>query len=336
VTGIDRHSVAAFVDASLSAVASEGLVRDVAPGGVPIRLTSNNEALFESYVARLVGHPAAAPAIRIAANVVPYLPRWTDESCPPKRFHQLLAGPGLKAAYPFRPGLWQMLDTRRGVGAQLVDDLARLPAWDAGAPLRQHLHWILGLHGRRVMHASSLGDSGRGVLFVGNSGAGKSGVALAGLSVGLASVGDDYLCVGNEADDVVARPLYRIIKQDRFGLSQVPQLAAEAGHLMVNWKGKVELDPEDYFPTAFADRLTIKAIAVPRITPTTTPAFAETGRGEVMRALMRSNLHQFPGENDDGMAFYGDMLRRLPVFTIDLCEDFPANGELVRRLIQSL
>ena len=336
MTGIDRHSLPTFVRAALSALPSAPLARDVAPGGVPIRLVSNVRALFEPYVARLVGAPTTDPIIQIAACVVPDLPPWIDATCPPRRFHQILAEQGLKAAYPFRPGLWQLLDTRAGVGALLVDDVARLPPWDAGAPLRQHLHWVLGMHDRRVMHASSLGDAGKGMLFVGNAGAGKSGITLAGLSVGLGTVGDDYLCIGGDTGDVVARPLYRIIKQDRFGLSRVPQLAEAAPRLPLNWKGKVELDPEHYFPGTFADSLTIKAVAIPRVARTATPSYAEAGKGEALRALMRSNLHQFPGETDDGMAFYADILRRLPVLRIDLSENFPANGELVRRLIQSL
>jgi hypothetical protein len=336
VTGIDRHSLPSFVAATLSALPPAPLVHDVAPAGIAIRLSSNSDVLFAPYVSRLVGRPATEPILRIAANVTPELPAWTDEACSPQRFHEILAAQGLKAAYPFRPGLWQMLDTRSGIGALLVEHAARLPPWDAGAPLRQHLHWLLGMDGKRVMHASSLGDAGKGMLFVGNAGAGKSGMALAGLSVGLSTVGDDYLSIGNEAGAVVARPLYRIIKQDRYGLARVPQLAADANRLPLNWKGKVELDPERYFPRAFTDRLEIRAVAIPRIARAAAPSFAEAGKGEALRALMRSNLHQFPGEKDDGMAFYGDVLRRLPVLRIDLSEDFPANGELVRRLLQSL
>ncbi len=336
MTGVNRHSLPIFVGATLSASSPAPLIGDVAPASIPIRLTSNNDALFARYVSRLVGHSSTEPMFRIAANVMPDLAAWTDETCSPRRFHEVLAAHGLKAAYPFRPGLWQMLDTRNGIGALLVDDIARLPPWDAGAPLRQHLHWLLAMHGKRVMHASSLGEAGKGLLFVGNAGAGKSGMTLAGLSVGLSTVGDDYLCIGNEAGAVVARPLYRIIKQDRYGLERVPQLAAHAEHLPLNWKGKAELDPEQYFAGAFSDRLAIKAVAIPRIARATAPSFAEVGKGEALRALMRSNLHQYPGEKDDGMAFYGDVLRRLPVFRIDLSEDFLANGELARRLLQSL
>lgn len=334
MTGIDRYSLADFVAATLAGLPAAPFVRDVAPGGVALRLTSNSEALFAPYAARLSGTAAGEPALSIAALVRPGLPVWTDAACPPRRFHEILAERGLKAAYPFRPGSWQLFDGR--VGALLVDDQAALPPWDAGAPLRQHLHWILGALGRRVMHASSLGEGERGVLFIGNSGAGKSGMALAGLSVGLVTVGDDYLGIGSEAGQVVARPLYRIVKQDRFGISRVPQLAPEADRFALNWKGKVELDPESHFPGAFAEQLSIGAVAIPRIANAATPSFAPAPKGEALRALMRSNLHQFPGEDDHGMAFYGDLLRRLPVFTIALSTDFPANGELVRRLIGSL
>ncbi|MND05065.1 hypothetical protein D3C83_256380 [compost metagenome] len=55
-----------------------------------------------------------------------------------------------------------------------------------------------------------------------------------------------------------------------------------------------------------------------------------------MRALMRSNLHQFPGEEDDGMAFFGGILRRLPVFRLDLSADYRRNGEAAAALIETL
>lgn len=308
----------------------------MAPAGVPLRFTSNSEALFAPYVARLMGRPGSTPDTRIAALVTPGLPTWADETLPPARFHQILAERGLHAAYPFRPGIWQLYDPGRRLGALLVDAPSVLPPWDSGAPLRQHLHWLLASHGRRIMHAAGLGEGGRGVLFVGNSGAGKSGMALAGLAVGLTTVGDDYLGIGEEAGEVVARPLYRIIKQDRFGISRVPQLAVEADRFPLNWKGKVELDPESHFPGCFAERLGIAAVVIPHIAHAATPNLAEAGRGEALRALMRSNLHQYPGETDDGIAFYAAILRRLPVFTLSLSADFPANGELVRRLIRSL
>jgi hypothetical protein len=195
---------------------------------------------------------------------------------------------------------------------------------------------MLGARGMRVAHAASLGESGVGVLFLGNSGAGKSGIALAGLSVGLSSVGDDYLGLGHEDGEIVARPLYRIVKQDRLGLSRVPQLADVADSLALNWKGKAELDPEEHFPGAFAERLAIRAIVLPRIAHADRPSLSAATPGEAMRALMRSNLHQFPGEADDGMRFFGGMLRQLPVHRLDLSENFPRNGELVRTLLRSL
>jgi hypothetical protein len=334
--GLDRNSVAAAISALLAGLPPPSLLQDVAPAGLPFRLASNSKTLFQSYVTRLAGRSSVVPQIEIHASVAPHLPPWCDASLAPAHFHRLLGEAGLRAAYPFRPGVWQLFDPVHGHGALLVDREDRLPPWDSGAPLRQHLHWMLGARGMRVAHAASLGEDGVGVLFLGNSGAGKSGIALAGLSVGLSSVGDDYLGLGHEDGEIVARPLYRIVKQDRLGLSRVPQLADVADSLALNWKGKAELDPEEHFPGAFAERLAIRAIVLPRIAHADRPSLSAATPGEAMRALMRSNLHQFPGEADDGMRFFGGMLRQLPVHRLDLSENFPRNGELVRTLLRSL
>jgi hypothetical protein len=263
------------------------------------------------------------------------LPVWNDKRCSPQLFHRILAERGLRAAYPYRRNVWQFLDTRRRCGLQLVASISDLPPWDFGAPLRQHLHWILQEGGMRLTHASTLGLQGVGVLFLGNAGAGKSGITLAGLSIGLKTVGDDYVAV-SAGDKVGARCVFAIIKQDRFGLSHVPELAARCAALPENWKGKVEIDPSHFYPDAFASELEIVACVVPRVAGVSSPRVSECGRGAAMRTLMRSNLHQFPGEEENGMQFFGGILRRLPIYSIELSTDFEKNGQAVKALIESL
>jgi hypothetical protein len=298
--------------------------------------------MVESYAPRL---PSENPAslqdqYRIYALVGPSRaskenPVWVDESCPPKTFHNILAKKGLRAAYPFRPNVWQFYDMRRRMGFQLVSAVKDLPPWDSGAPLRQHLHWMLQERGSRLVHASTLGAEGVGVVFFGNSGSGKSGIALAGMSIGMQTVGDDYVAI-SIADKIHALAVFTIIKQDRFGLSHLPELAMSATDLPENWKGKVELDPKSLYPSAFVPELEIRAVVVPRIASIDAPRLIPCGPGDAMRALMKSNLHQFPGEADDGMQFFGNLLRRLRVFSMELSRDFRKNAEAVRSLIGTL
>lgn len=331
---IGRHDIADFVRSALAAPPAPDAF-DFVAAGIPIRLGVDESALTEAYRARLTTGNGAVPDWRLDIVIADGLPGWADERHHPRDFHAALAREGLVAAYPYRAGIWHVCDLEQRRGRLLLGDTALLPPWDSGAPLRQHLHWILKSSGQRLVHAAAVGENGRGVLFLGNAGAGKSGLTLAGLAVGLQTVGDDYVALSAQPR-VVARSLYRIVKQDRFGLGQVPQLAAEADDMPVNWKGKVELDPDRYFPGAFVDELEIGALVLPRIAEVARPQLTRVSPREAMLALMRSNLHQFPGEPEDGMAFFGDVLRRLPVFAMDLSPHFPHNGEAVRNLLQRL
>ena len=69
------------------------------------------------------------------------------------------------------------------------------PPWEPGAPLRSFLHWEYAARGMRLVHGGTLGIDGRGVVLAGSGGAGKSGTVVAGIMVGLDSVGDDYVSV---------------------------------------------------------------------------------------------------------------------------------------------
>jgi exopolyphosphatase/pppGpp-phosphohydrolase len=55
-----------------------------------------------------------------------------------------------------------------------------------------------------------------------------------------------------------------------------------------------------------------------------------------MLALMSSNLHQYLGEREAGMALFARLLRRLPCYRMHLSDDAMRNGKLLRRLLQRL
>ena len=340
---VRRETLAsALGDMLQRARADPGLVRASArakPAGVPIEIRSNDERILNIYRSRLPSAPepdgGASWLIRVIVAAADSVPVWDDWACTPEHFQRLLAERGLRAAYPYQPGVWQILDTRRRVGLLLLRSAAELPPWDFGAPLRQHLHWILREHGGRLTHASTLGRDGVGVVFFGNSGAGKSGLALAGLSLGLQTVGDDYVAL-SAAGGVRASTLFTIVKQDRAGLSRVPELAGRCRDLPENWKGKLEIPPGRLPPGAFAAEMAVRAAVLPRIADTGAPRLVPCGPGRVMRALMRSNLHQYPGEDEDGMAFFAHLLRQLPTFELELSTDFQRNGRCVQSLIAGL
>lgn len=339
---VDRHGVVAYfrrLIAQAEAMPRDALHRrSASPAGLPLELYFDDSAQADLYGGRLAEGAFSTerrPTRIYVLNHQDALAAWGDPGCDAAQFHVLLQAAGLRAAYPFLDQVWQVLDIESGIGVQIAGPTAEVPQWFSGAPLRQHLHWLLRAEGRRLAHAASLGRDGRGILLLGHGGAGKSGTALAGIAAGLQSVGDDYIALGGLSPPV-AEPLFRLMKQDRAGLTRIERLFERTAGLPKNWKGKIEFDPTGIFPGCFANALEIAAIVLPNVAHAPQPQLAEIGGGEAMRALMRSNLFQFPGEPDDGMEYYATLLRGLPAYRLDLSDSAAANGGALVEFIARL
>ena len=313
----------------------------MAPAGLAVSVHVDDPALAHTYFSRLCSAALdGPPRDRIyvltgkAAGLGP-VPQWDAKDCGPARFQELVESAGIRAAYPVRPRVWQFSDARLRVGIQLSASRGHLPRWDGAAPLRRHLHWLLEAQGLRLTHAASLGWNGRGVLLLGRGGTGKSGTTLAGLAAGLTTVGDDYVAL-DAAEAPFARPLFRILKQDKEGLRRIPGLLARIADLDGNWQGKIEFDAGELFPGAIVEQLAIDAILLPQLAHATIPTILPARPGEAMLALMSSNLHQYLGEKEAGMALFADLLRRLPCYRMALSDDPGRNGEVLRGFLETL
>jgi hypothetical protein len=187
----------------------------------------------------------------------------------------------------------------------------------------------------RLAHAATLGLHDRGVVLFGRGGAGKSGTCLAGLAAGLSTVGDDYIALANDPVPL-AKPLFSTLKQDRAGLSRIPELPERTKDLALNWRGKVEFTPAAFFGAAMIDCIPIKAAIVPHIAHAARPKLIPVRPQAAMLSLMTSNLHQFAGEEDNGMRFFAEFLKDLPCFQLDLSPDAGRNGALLREFVERL
>lgn len=344
---IDRNSIVAFLRRAIAA--AEKLPRatlhrrSASPAGLPLDLWFDNAAMADLYAPRLASAPIAASARPARLYVLHQhdMPGgwsnavWDDPTCDAATFHDIVGGARLRAALPFWPHHWLALDLDAGVGVQLARSPSDLVAWHAGAPLRHHLHWLLRASGQRQCHASSLGRAGRGILFLGHGGAGKSGVTLAGLATGLQTVGDDYVALDG-THPAVARSLYRIVKQDRSGLARIAGLAQRTASMPENWRGKVEFDPVGMLPGTFTDALRIEAIVLPHVAHSPRPHFTPVSGAEAMRTLIPTNLLQFAGEPDDGMEYYAALVRSLPAYRLAMSDSAAENGAALADFIDRL
>lgn len=230
--------------------------------------------------------------------------------------------------YHHETSFWQVWDSERRIGLQLMAAPDMTPPWEGGSPLRNLLKWALSnqMSGSQpaqgLLHAGTLALDGQGILFVGRGGSGKSGTVLAGLSRGLASVGDDYVLARIGTDGIEALPLFHTLKCDpagiaRLGLGDNPALAARGQ----NWQGKHEFTFTELTGAPPAPALRMTALCLPVIAGADRSRFEAISQRDAFLALAPTGVAQLPGDRDEHFRLCGTVARRLPCLKLHLGRD---------------
>lgn len=337
---LDRHTVLPWLHEVLATLAradcADFHVETVAPAGVPIEICFDDPEIAPTYCGRLTGWGTdAAPVARhfvltgrhpAFANV----PEWADHDFSAGDFNRLLEGSGLKASFQDRN--WRVFDPSRGLGAQISLREGQLRPWHAGLLL---IDWTVHAHDLALTHVGTLGLGGRGLLLVGESGAGKSGATLAGLAEGLETVGDDFVAL--RCDGVpLARSVFPYGRQDPAGLDRIAGLRERVPAHRINHLGKFEFDLRETFPGAFLDELPIEAIVLPQRANAETPRFRPVGAPKAMVELLRSNPFRYVGSPQSRMARFAALVRQVPCYRLELSPDGRQNGRALRALLETL
>lgn len=315
--------------------------RVVEIAGLCVKLRFDNDRLRDDYLARLCvrpseGQPRGSISVLLGEEHLadmPPLPVMSAVS--PLEFHEALAADGMLATYPVAAGHWQFFDSRSRTALLAIRRRDDLPLWDGSAPLRLPLQWLFEDCGLRVVHAATVGVAGKGAVLFGRGGAGKSGTTLAALSVGMSTVGDDYVALRLHGAPA-ALPLYNCVKQDLPGLERVPGLRDALKELTPNWRGKYEFDPRMVFPGALLDELALHAVILPKIAQRAEPSIERVNSKAALLALLSSNLQYNLTDRDGGMGKLASFLRQLPCYQMSLSTSAHQNGLALRSFLADL
>lgn len=275
----------------------------------------------------VASHAAAAPARMHAFIVHPGvegvsspLPLDVKRPCDLRRVADVLREAHMQAAYFSDLEHWHIYDNATATAVQLMRAPGQYPAWETGAPLRPFLHWHYATQGRRLTHCGTLAIDGKGVILAGAGGSGKSATVIAGLLHGMQSVGDDYVLL-EAGRDVSAYPLFATLKQDPSGFRRLGLHGRLGDEIPLNWQGKHQFPIADIASHPVPNRLSIRALLLPRVEGAARTDIAPVGQAEAMIALAASSLYQMPGERESGFRFFGEITRRLPCFRLTLGHD---------------
>lgn len=296
--------------------------------GLQVELVTRNEHYAQLARERLFSSATnvARDSCRVAVlspddSSLPAPPAWGEAGFWPREIEKTLADTPLRVTFFHDLRIWQIYDHERRFGVQWLAGSRSYCDWEPGAPLRVFLHWGYSFQNKRLTHAGVLGKNGIGVLLVGRGGSGKSGTVVGGIAHGLQSVGDDYVLVEADANQVTAYPLFQTLKQDLAGVQRLGLEAQIAATRAVNWQAKYEFTCREIGGRPLAERLAMRAIVIPRIAGAGPSRMQRISAQRAMLALAPTGLFQLPGERDAGVRFFTDLVRRLPCFELALSCD---------------
>lgn len=228
-------------------------------------------------------------------------------------------------------------------GRRLDAELGPAAAADAGRLAALHLPVALAFalrhHGVFHLHAAALDDGAGAVLVAGQSGVGKTTLALALLEAGLAWLGDDaaYLAERDGAPWLVGVPRRFHVRPET--LSAFPRVAERAGS--PDGTGRRELDPEAVWPgrRRRGARPPV-ALLFPEVGARPDTVATRLGEADALgRLIEASALLVVDGvaRRAEHLALLGRLAGRLPALRCELGQDLlRAPAEVARRILAAL
>jgi hypothetical protein len=215
-----------------------------------------------------------------------------------------------------------------------IRDTASLGLYELGRPLHAPLllwHRDRGIH---AVHAGLVSEDGRGVLFAGEGGSGKTTSALACLFAGFQYLSDDYVGLERRGDGTyVGHSLYASSHLEPGHLRRFPELVPHAirGHLPHEDKSLVLLS--DLFPDRFARSTPIDLLLLPRVTGGPEPIARPATKGQALLRLAPSSLLMLPHATGAAFGRLADLVDRVPRYWLELGGDVHAIPPRVRELL---
>ena len=231
--------------------------------------------------------------------------------------------------------VYSLIDTKTRTAYCHVPDANLVPYYERSSPLRMILHWCFEQNGMHLIHSASVGIGGKGVLLVGRGGSGKSTTALASLINGLDYIGDDYIAVSKNPHPL-AFSIYNSVEVNSDVLEKIPELQNHIINLerLDSEKGLIFLNRS--FSKNIVRQLKIKAIVMPVVSGKSTSCMYKIPSLKAFAELASSTIFQMPGSGEVMLRGLKHVINDLPVFAMDLGNDFSEITGTLRMFIKSL
>lgn len=212
----------------------------------------------------------------------------------------------------------------------------RMYIYERAKPLARPLLEWHNDRGIQVIHTGLVARDGKGVLLAGKSGSGKSTSSLACARAGFDYLSEDYAGLQNHEDgSFTGHSLYNSVFLETSHLARFPELMPYAitGRLPEEEKSVIILS--QVFPERLARSVSIRALALLRVTDTPALDVRPAPKGEALLALGVSSLLQLPNRSlgSRGLDILARLVERVPCYRLEVGSDFAAIAHRVESLL---
>ena len=227
-------------------------------------------------------------------------------------------------------GYLTAIDRRSGRGLVWFTKPDRIASWHIARPL---MHAIKGASLRTSwtpVHAASVARSGGAILIVGQSGAGKTSIAMACAAQGWDYLGDDAVLVRAGPPRVASLYSSARLREDTFqrypdAMRACLGVSDDAGEL----KAEVDMALLER-PAAEAE---IRAIVVPQPTDWSEFRLAPLGRADTLRKLMAATRQSMLGDEAVAFSKLAALVSQIPCYALTASGDASALSSGLARLV---
>lgn len=229
------------------------------------------------------------------------------------------------------------LDRQNGHMIGCISRVDELSLYELGRPLHVPLTWWHNDRDVPVIHAGLVARDGKGVLFVGSGGAGKSTSALACFCAGFRYISDDLIGLQTSSDGAFSgHSLYNSTYVEAGHLSRFPLLRPHVIKKRYAFEKKCLVLLSQVLPLQLDQSTKINVVMLPRVVHEAPSQIRPAPKGKALLALAPSSRAINQSIGVQGMNKLIQLVERVPCYWLELGRDWDHMPARIENLLSAV
>ena len=230
-----------------------------------------------------------------------------------------------------------LIDMENRCAIWVINENIEIHAWYRVSPFQHFFQELMSVMNKQIAHAAVVANDDFGLLFTGNSGAGKTTTTLLAIKNGYRYVSEDYCILTNKHNRLTAHSLYNAIKiMEDVNFNLKTLFKHEPICIQTKEKEKKAYFLSQQDTIKIAKNVPIRGILSLKITSDINPSIIKENPQSAIKSLAFSTIQQNPIYANCAIKNFYLYTKSVPLFQFNLSHDFEKNINLLTKLFYEL